>query len=179
MAWSRDDGVYVQRFDVASGPAMKVTKGPRAHIARNVVAPGVSVDAVGKRVYVSFEYANDAFLRISKDGGRTFGKAKMLFDSTAADPANAWSLAARENVVVASIHLGPWCWGCVGSNRAVYSTDWGRTWLSGPENVGGYMGGVALVGSGPGMRMAQAWDNRTSHETYGDPGYLKFQLGTP
>jgi hypothetical protein len=29
------------------------------------------------------------------------------------------------------------------------------------------------------MRIAQAWDNRTSHETYGVPGFMKFQLGTP
>jgi hypothetical protein len=58
---------------------------------------------------------------------------------------------------------------------AVYSTNWGRSWTSGPENFGGYMFNVSLVGSGPQMRIAQAWDNRTS----GDPGFIKFRLGTP
>jgi hypothetical protein len=178
VAWSRNDGIHVQRLNVASEPAMKVSKGPRAHIARDTVAPGVGVAAVGNRVYVGYGHDNDAFMRVSNDGGRTFGRSRMLYDSTASDPVDFFGLHARENVVATSIHLGPWCGGCVGSNRAVYSTNWGRTWTSGPENVGGYAT-LALVGTGPGMRIAQAWDNRTSHETYGDPGYIKFQLGTP
>ncbi len=179
MAWSRGDGILVQRLDVGSGPAMNVSKGPRAHIARMTGAPGVGVAAVGDRVYVGYGRNNDAFIRASNDGGRTFGRARMLYDSTPTDPVDFFGLTARENVVAASVHLGPWCGGCVGSNRAVYSTNWGRTWTSGPDNVGGYMPNVALVGSGPSMRIAQAWDNRTSHETYGDPGYIKFQFGTP
>jgi hypothetical protein len=61
----------------------------------------------------------------------------------------------------------------------VYSTDWGKTWAEGPSNTGGYMSAVALVGSGTKMWIAQAWDNRTSHETFGDPGYIKFQMGRP
>jgi hypothetical protein len=179
VAWSRDVGIIVQRLNVASGPAMKVTKGSRVRIARNTVAPGVGIAAVGNRVYIGYGHDDDAFIRISNDGGRTFSRARTLYDSTAADPVDFFGLTARENVVVANIHLGPWCGGCVGSNMAVYSTNWGRTWASGPENGGGYMGAIALVGSGPQMRIAQAWDNRTAHETYGNPGYIKFRLGTP
>ena len=178
MAWSRVDGIIVQRLDVADGPQMEVTKGPRAHISRNLVAPGVSVAAVGNRVYVAYDRNNSAFMRVSKDGGETFGDVRTLYTATPDAPAGPWTLAARENVVVAAVHLGPWCWGCVGTNKAVYSTNWGRTWTSGPENVGGFMS-VATLGSGPGLRIAQAWDNRTSHETYGDPGFVKFQLGNP
>ncbi len=178
VAWSRVDGIIVQRLDVAGGAQMEVTKGPRAHIARSLVAPGVSIAAAGNRVYVAYDRNNSGFMRISKDGGQTFGNVRTLYASTADAPAGPWSLSARENVVVAAVHLGPWCWGCVGSNMAVYSTNWGRDWTSGPENVGGFMG-VTLRGSGPGIRIAQAWDNRTSHETYGDPGFIKFQLGTP
>jgi hypothetical protein len=66
----------------------------------------------------------------------------------------------------------------VGSNKSVYSTNYGRDWTSGPVNTGGYMV-VGMLGSGPGMRIMQAWDNRTAVETYGDPGFMKFQLGTP
>jgi len=179
VAFSRSDGIIVQRFNVASGPSMKVEKGLGSHIARNKYAPGVSVAAVGDRVYVAFAYDSDGFIRISNDGGRTFGRVKTLYDSTPDNPVDSFGLTASENAVVASVHLGPWCGGCVGSNRAVYSTNWGRTWSSGPENVGGYMGPAALVGSGPQMRIAHAWDNRTAHETYGDPGFIKFQLGTP
>jgi hypothetical protein len=177
VAFSRSDGIIVQRFNVGTGPQMKVSKGPRAHIARHTFAPGVGVAAVGDRVYVGFGHDSDAFLRVSKDGGRTFRGSSKIFDSTAADPVDFFGLAARENAVVASIHLG--CWGCFGSNMAVYSTNWGRAWTSGPENFGGYMPSVGLAGSGPGIRIAQAWDNRTAHETDGDPGYIKFQLGTP
>jgi len=178
MAWSRADGIIVQRLDVAASPAMEVTKGPRAHIARSLVAPGVSIAVAGNRVYVAYDHNNSGFMRVSKDGGQTFGSVRTLYSSTADAPAGPWSLSARENIVVAAVHLGPWCWGCVGTNKAVYSTNYGRTWTSGPENVGGFMS-VALRGSGPGIRIAQIWDNRTSHETYGDPGFVKFQLGTP
>jgi len=178
MAWSRVDGIIVQRLNVATGPEMAVTKGPRAHFARNLAAPGVSVAAVGNRVYVSYDNNNNAFMRVSKDGGRSFGSARMIYASTNDVPVGPWTLAARENVVVAAVHLGPWCIGCVGTNMALYSNNWGRDWTTGPENVGGFMS-VALRGSGPGIRIAQIWDNRTSHETYGDPGFVKFQLGTP
>jgi hypothetical protein len=178
VAWSRGNGIVVQRLDVGTGPAMKVSKGPRVRIARSLDAPGAVVAAVGDRVYVGYQDSEDAFIRISKDGGQSFGRVIRVYDSTGADPASFFSLAARENVVVAATHLGPWCGGCVGSNMAVYSTNWGRTWTSGPPNVGGYSG-VALLGIGPGIRIVHAWDNRTSHEAYGDPGFMKVQLGTP
>ena len=38
---------------------------------------------------------------------------------------------------------------------------------------------VGLLGSGAGMRIAEIWDNRTAFETYGNPGFVKFRLGTP
>jgi hypothetical protein len=177
VAFSRSDGIIVQRLDVGSGPLMKVSKGPRARIARSVVAPGVSVAAVGNRVYVSYDRNGSGFIRISKDGGKTFGIARSLVTSPDG-PAGPWTLVARENVVVAAVHIGPWCGGCVGSNKSVYSTNYGRDWTSGPVNTGGYMV-VGMLGSGPGMRIMQAWDNRTAVETYGDPGFMKFQLGTP
>jgi hypothetical protein len=175
MAYSRSDGIIVQRLNVGSGPQMTVSKGHREHIARNVPGPGVSVAATGNRVYVAYDVNGRGMVRISKDGGLSFGAARTLFASEDG-PAGPWTLAARDNVVVAAVHIGEWC--CVGSNMSVYSTNWGRDWRSGPQNVGGYMV-VGLMGSGPGMRIMQAFDNRTSAETYGDPGFMKFQLGTP
>jgi hypothetical protein len=178
VAWTRGDGIIVQRLDVAATPSMEVTEGPRAHIARAAGAPGASIAATGNRVYVAYDRNGSGLMRVSKDGGLTFGKVRTLIAASSETPAGPWTLVARENVVVAAVHLGPWCWGCVGTNKAVYSTNWGRDWTSGPVNEGGFMT-VALLGSGPGLRIASAWDNRTSHETYGDPGYIKFQRGTP
>jgi hypothetical protein len=179
MAWSTDSSVIVQRLNVGSGAKMKVAMGTRTELYPQCPALSVGVAAAGRRVYVAYECPGSAVLRISNDRGTTFGKERVIYQS-ASDAVGVYGLAARQNVVAASIHVGPWCWGCVGSNRAVYSTNWGRAWIAeGPTNTGGYMPNVALLGSGESMRIVQAWDNRTSHESYGNPGYMRFSTGKP
>ncbi len=179
VAWCKQHTIQVQKLNVADDATKTVTLGRRTQVARFTDAPGALVAVSGNRLYVAYAHHEDAVYKISNDGGQTFGRAKMLFDSTPDQPVDlVGGIAAAENVFVASVHLGPWCVGCVGTNMAVYSTNWGHSWTSGPQNVGGYMG-VAVFGSGSAVRIAQEWDNRTSHETYGDPGYVKFSTGTP
>jgi hypothetical protein len=179
IAWSTDSSVIVQRLDVGTGTKMKVKVGTRTELDPGCAAGSVGVAAAGRRVYVAYDCSGEAILRISNDRGTTFGRERVIYQS-ATDPVSIYGLAAKQNVVAASVHVGPWCGGCVGSNRAVYSTNWGRAWTAeGPTNTGGYMANVALLGSGSTMRVVQAWDNRTSHESYGNPGYMRFSIGKP
>ena len=178
VAWSRQHRVLVQRFNVADDADMTVTRGPMAIVSQVTEPPGASVGVAGDRVYVAFERPGDAVMRISNDGGLTFSKDKTLWDGTSAEPAGIFGFDVSENNVLAEIHLGPWCPGCIGSNRGIYSTDWGRHWTETPANVGGVSSAI-LVGVGPATRVAEYWDNRGSHDTFGDTARIRFHIGTP
>ena len=173
LGWPNADGVFVRRFDVANGT---VTSNPRVKAARSGDT-SVSMAVADGRVYVGFTRPTQAVMKVSSDGGLHFGATKLIYDAAPTGrPVGLISLAALENGVLADVALG--AWGSICDGFGLYSSDWGRHWLKTPTKTGGYMLG-AFTGSGPGMRLVEAWDNRASHDQLGERAAITFRVGLP
>jgi hypothetical protein len=129
VGWvSPGEGARITRLSVGAAPGYPVTSRPAQSLAPGGFAPLVALD--GPRVAAGYTAGNDAWIRLSSDGGATFGPARKLAENGRDEEggelsAGFASLDVRGSRAVATIMVQ---WPPVPVYHRLRTSDFGGHW---------------------------------------------------
>lgn len=160
-AWVRSNRLRVKSFMVGPGPDYPITPFPTLVLGEDIEPSGEIVMAAhGMDVVVAYSTFADTYVRISTDGGGSFGPRHKLLDGLwnsefGTEPRSVDLRNARIELYGATIAAA-----FPGVNVEQFrfrSTDLGESWDEIPQGDQGFrMGALSVVSGDP--KLVEAWD---------------------
>jgi hypothetical protein len=180
VAWISGGQLRYKRFSIANNQNATVT----AHATQNLVGlPGggeVALGAFENQVALAFRSGHDTKLRLSSNGGQSFGAAQTVIDQPDGGTITSWPGWAdiRNNRILLAIGQSDTSLGFPDqiSSYGLLSKDSGASRAATPTHVGGFLANT-LFKTGGALRVAEAWDpsyySSLAHEK------IRFHKGNP
>ncbi|MEA2621306.1 MAG: hypothetical protein QOH61_216 [Chloroflexota bacterium] len=174
VTWMKGRKLQLKRFDVGPGADPEVTPLPTQTVTTFVTdqagSPLVAADA--SRVVLAYKYREDARVRVSENGGASFGTFHTLVDNTTGDVfiARPYSLDAFGGRIAANAESA----GGDSALTQLFVSQDGVAWSKASQSPGWQA--AALFGTAASPRIGEAWDNYF-HYPRPDHGKIRFHEG--
>lgn len=160
-----NDRIRVKAFDVGPSPDFAVTPRPTVTLPDAGTSTGwIEMTAVGSKLVIAYGIESSTFVRVSTDGGASFGPRERLLHGIFGGDLHTTPLSADirgSRVVVHAAELG----GFKDLETIAYrfeSADLGASWSGVRRYSDGLrMGAFTVLGGG--TRLVEAWDRSTSN----------------